>query len=369
MIDCDFLIVGGGIAGASAAWALAAGARVALLEAEERCGYHSTGRSAALFADAHGAPVPRALGAASRPFFEQPPPGFCDVPLVTPRGALQIARADQRAALRRVIDGGLDRLSVDEALRVVPVLRPDYVAGAALEPGAMDIDVDALLQGFLRGLEARGGTVHTRSRIVALERRGGRWIGATATSLAFRAPTVINAAGAWADEIARLAGVRPIGLRPLRRTAFLVRPDGGRDVTRWPMVIDVDETFYFKPDAGRLLVSPEDETPLPPCDVRPDELDVAVGADRLQRATSLTVVSVEKSWAGLRSFVADRAPVVGFAPDAPGFFWLAGQGGFGILTSPALARVAAALAARRPLPEDVTARGISVDDLGPRRLW
>jgi D-arginine dehydrogenase len=366
--DCDFIVVGAGIAGSSAACELARHGRVALLEAEEHPGYHSTGRSAALFSDGHGLPLPRALGAASRAFFERPPAGFAEVPLVTPRGGLWIARADQEARVEAALADPtpLREIPVDEARRLVPALAPGVVHRALLEPDAMDIDVDALLQGYLRGLRHQGGQLVTRAAVVGLEREGERWAATTAAGR-FVAPVVVDAAGAWADEVAALAHVRPVGLQPMRRTALLFSAEG-HDVRRWPMVMDVGEQLYFRPDAGRLMASPEDETPVAPGDARPDELDVAICVERLERATSLRVRRVEHRWAGLRSFVRDRCPVVGFAPDAPGFFWLAGQGGFGILSAPALARAAAALATNGPLPPELLDLGVAVEQLAPARL-
>jgi D-arginine dehydrogenase len=234
------------------------------------------------------------------------------------------------------------------------------------EPAAMDIDVHALHQGFLRGLRARGGRVVTDAEVRSLRRRDGLWTAET-TAGTFAAPIVVNAAGAWADEVARLAGIGTVGLVPKRRTAFTIEPPEGVAPSGWPAVVDVAETFYFKPESGRLLVSPADETPMPPCDVQPDEIDVASAAARLEAATTLQVRRIAHKWAGLRSFVADKTPVAGFAPDAEGFFWLAGQGGYGIQTSPAMGRVAAALAAGRGLPPDIAARGVTEAALSPAR--
>jgi D-arginine dehydrogenase len=373
MRQADIAVVGGGIAGASAGFALAADHRVTLLERESQPGYHSTGRSAALFTEAYGNRVIRALTKASRAFFTAPPPGFADHPLLTPRGALVVARADQEAAFDRALADA--RALVDtvkpigprDAIAMVPVLRPDYVGKAFLEPDAMDIDVHALHRGYLRGLTAQGGRVVADAEVTGLARAGGRWRIETRAGR-FEADVVVDAAGAWCDEVARLAGVAPLGLVPKRRTAITFDPPPGPPIAAWPMTIDVDERFYFKPDAGRILASPADETPVPPCDVQPEEIDIAELVDRLEQATTLRVPRIAAKWAGLRSFVADKTLVAGFDAAAEGFFWLAGQGGYGIQTSPAMARIAAALIGGRPLPPDLVDRGIDAAALAPARL-
>jgi len=370
----DFLIIGGGIAGASAGYFLAERGRVVVLEREESLGYHSTGRSAALYTETYGNAAIRALTVCSGPFFRTPPDGFTEHPLLTPRGVLIAAPAEGAAKFQAALAEArryaptVRVLSQDEALRLCSALRPGWSRFAFHEPDAMDMDVHAIHQGFLRGLRARGGTVVTAAEVLAIKRNGSDW---TVTTRAgeFGAPIVINAAGAWADEVARLAGVRPVGLVPKRRTAFIIDLPAGTDAAAWPIVSDVDETLYFKPEAGRLLVSPADETPMPPCDVQPEELDIAEAAHRLETRTLLTVSHVIRKWAGLRSFVRDKTMVVGHAPEAPGFVWLAGQGGYGIQTSPCMGRVAAALATGSDLPADLTARGIGAGDLLPDRLY
>ena len=370
----DFLIIGGGITGASAGYFLAERGRVVVLEREESLGYHSTGRSAALYTETYGNAAIRALTVCSGPFFRTPPDGFTEHPLLSPRGVLIAAPAEGEAKFQAALAEArryaptVRVLSHDEALRFCPALRPDWARFAFHEPDAMDMDVHAIHQGFLKGLRARGGTVVTAAGVLAIKRNGSNW---TVTTRAgeFGAPIVINAAGAWADEVARLAGVRPVGLVPKRRTAFIIDLPAGTDAAAWPIVSDVDETLYFKPEAGRLLVSPADETPIPPCDVQPEELDIAEAAHRLETRTRLTVTRVVRKWAGLRSFVRDKTMVVGHAPEAPGFVWLAGQGGYGIQTSPSMGRVAAALATGSDLPADLTARGLAPSDLLPDRLY
>jgi D-arginine dehydrogenase len=350
-VIADVAIVGGGIAGASVAWELTRrGARAVLLEAEGAPGMHSTGRSAAVLTETTGPPVVRALAAASRSFLVQPPDGFTDVALTRPRGVLWIATPAQRRLLEERIgrwrsDGAdVEALDVEAALGLVPRLRPGYVAAAALEPAGLDLDVDAILQGFLRGARRAGTTVLTGSRVTAIAQQRGRWRVTATGGTTVHAPVLVNAAGAWADTIAVMAGVGPVDLVPMRRTAFVFPPPPGDDIASWPLVMAADESFYVKPDAGLLLASPCDESPSDPCDARADELDVALGVDRVHAAFDLEVRGVRRAWAGLRTFAADRAPVAGVDPDHPGFVWLAGQGGYGIKTAPALGAVAAAAA-------------------------
>jgi len=368
--QADVVVIGAGIAGASLAAELAPRRRVLLLEMEEHAGYHTTGRSAAIFAEGYGNAVVRALTRASRPFLSAPPPGFAEGPLLVPRGWMFVGREDQRAvlaALERETAGTLRAISPAEAIARAPILRPAYVAGALWDEAASDIDVHGLHQGFLRLLRVAGGELVTDARVRGLERRGGRWRVDTERG-SFDAALVVNAAGAWADEVGRLAGALPIGLEPMRRTIVLLEPPAGVEVARWPLVIDADEEFYFKPESGRILASPADETPSPPCDAHADDLDIAICVDRLIRACDLDVRHVARRWAGLRSFVRDRTPVAGFDPRAEGFFWCAGQGGFGIQTAPALARLAASVALGDTVPDDIAAAGVSARDVAPGRL-
>lgn len=373
MTSYDFLVIGAGIAGASISYELARTARVCLIESEERPGVHATGRSAALFAPSYGGREIRAITRASRAFFDLPPAGFCDHPLLRRRGCMYIAREDQRARLHdmaaeiRASGGAVSLVDVEAAVGHVPLLRADYLVEAALDFDAMDIDVDGLHQGFLRGARAAGAQLRTGERVLSADWRGDRWALRLASGEA-EAAVVVNAAGAWADEVAQVFGGRPVGLQPLRRTALLVDPPAGCDIGAWPAVIDADEAFYFKPDAGKLLLSPADETPAPPGDAQPEELDLAIGVDRVQAALDLEVRRVSHSWAGLRTFAPDRAPVVGFDPAAPGLFWCAGQGGYGIQTAPAMGRLAAALALGQAAPADILAEGLEPVDLSPARF-
>jgi D-arginine dehydrogenase len=368
----DVLVIGAGIAGASVAAELAPRRRVVVIEMEDQPGYHTTGRSAAVFAECYGNRLVRALTRASRAFLTTTPPGD-QAPLLTPRGWLSIARRDQLTRLgdleREILANGgtVQPVSETEARALVPILRRGHVAAALLDRSAMDIDVHALHHLYLKRLRAAGGEAITGARAVALDRAGRDWRVHT-TQGDFAAPLVIDAAGAWADEVGRLAGATPIGLVPMRRTALILDPPRETRVSGWPLVVDADESFYFKPEGGRLLASPADETPSPPCDARPEDLDVAVAIDRITAACELEVSHVRRRWAGLRSFVADRSPVVGFDLRAPGFFWLAGQGGYGIQTAPALSRLAAALALGEPVPADIADQGVTAAQLAPDRL-
>ena len=367
----EVVVIGGGIAGAAIAAHLAEHVSVQLLEMESQPGYHSTGRSAAQFSEFYGNDVIRGLSRASRDFFFSPPAGFCSARLVIPRPVLMIATEAQRNSLdniARLAASGdpVERLSVARALELCPILRPDRLIGALLELGPADVDVHELHQGYLKWFKARGGSMSTDSRVLRLTRRAAEWLVETSNQQV-RAAIVVNAAGAWAGQVGKLAGAHEIGLQPLRRTAFMVDPPAGIQIGDWPMVMDVDENFYFKPDAGQLLVSPADETPSDPCDAQPDELDIAVAVDHLERATTLEIKRVRRKWAGLRSFVHDRSPVVGYDPSQPGFFWLAALGGYGIQTSPALSALASALVLRRPI-DAKNACGVDPGAMSPARL-
>ena len=369
----DFLVIGAGMAGASAAAHLAAMGPVILLERESQPGYHSTGRSAALFTETYGNLPVRLLTRASRGFYETRADGLAEHPILTPRGALIYAMSGQERLLDKAwaelspLDASIRRLDAAATRALVPVLRPDKVVAAVHEPGAMDIDVHELHGAYLRLLRRRGGRLVAAAPVTRLGHAGGVWT-ATTTAGEFTAPVVVNAAGAWADAVAALAGLPPVGLVPKRRTALIVAPPPGIDISAWPLTIDAAETGYFKPEAGKLLVSPADETPVAPSDVQPDELDIAVAVDRLTRRTTIRVTHVERNWAGLRSFVADKTPVVGFDPLATGFFWLAGQGGYGIQAAEGLARSAAMLIGTGRLPVDIAALGLDPAMLSPARF-
>jgi D-arginine dehydrogenase len=344
----DFIVIGAGIGGASIAYWLSQRARVVVLEGETQPGYHSTGRSAALFMESYGPRQVRALTRASIDFFTNPPAGFCDHPLLSARGALMFAGPGQEAELDaheasvRETSSVVERLDAQAARAFLPVLRPEQVVGAVLEKDAADIDVDALLQGFLRGAHRHGGRIVYDAAVTGMRHDGDGWTVATAAGV-FRAPVVVNAAGAWADDIARMAGADPVGLVPKRRSAFIFAPPDGMASAHWPLFLDVRQSFYIKPDAGMLLGSPCNADPVAPHDVQVEELDIAIAIDNIERLTTLRITRPTHVWAGLRSFVADGELVGGYDPKAPGFFWAAGQGGYGIQSAPGAGRYYAAM--------------------------
>jgi len=366
-------VIGAGIAGASAAYELQSHGKTILLEREPLPGHHTTGRSAAFLVDSYAGAVVGKLTRAGRSFFEEPPDGFTDAPLVTSNAVLWIAREDQHESLvtatRVGREAGAEMIEVtlDEAVERCPILRNDYVAEAVLEPSALHIDVAGLLESYLRGFRRRGGIVGTKAEVTSLDRVGESWE-VNAGGRTYHGAIVVNAAGAWCDVLGSLAGAKPLGLQPLRRTAITFDGPAGSDIRTWPLVIDADEDFYFKPEGAQLLASPCDETPSEPCDTIPEDYDVALAADYVQRATTLKLQHIRRRWAGLRSFVPDRSPVIGMDPDREGFFWLAGQGGFGIMTSPGASRTAAELIVNGSLPEDLEALGLTAAMLSPDRF-
>lgn len=369
----EFLIIGAGIAGSSVAAELAsAGRRAVVLERESHPGYHSTGRSAALFSAVYGGPAVRALSRASRHLFQSPPQEFASTALAKPRGLLIVASAGQSATLSRLLHDpdmarALRALDSIQTRQRVPLIRAEQAAAALYEPDAFDIDVAALHQAYLRQLRAGACSVICDCEVLAIDRADGQWSLSTSQGK-FNARVIINAAGAWADTIAGLAGVEPVGIVPKRRTALLIPAPKDYDITQWPLVVDLASTLYFKPEAGKLLLSPMDELPHAACDVQPDDLDVAIAVERFEQFTTHVVDRVSHQWAGLRSFTTDELPVVGFDPRVPAFFWLAGQGGFGIQTAPAIARTAAALLQDDLIPEDIAAEGVTEALLSPQRL-
>jgi D-arginine dehydrogenase len=369
----EVAIVGAGIAGASAAYFLAPTARVVVLEREDQPGYHTTGRSAALFSETYGNASVRSLTRASRAFFKSPPAGFAAQPLLTPRGVVFFGRDDHRAILEaqaealRGTGGKVEWLAPEAIVARVPALRPAWAAVGLLEPDAEDIDVHALLSGFLRGARAAGAQIMTGAALEAADYDGRRWTLRTRAG-ELHADIVVNAAGAWADEVAVLAGAAPLGLAPLRRTAIVFECPRFTPTAGWPAAVDATEDFYFRPEAGRFLASPADETPSPPCDAQPEEMDVALLIDRLQAATTFDIARITARWAGLRTFAPDRSLVAGFDRARPGLFWLAGQGGYGIQTAPAMGQLVAALVKGDPLPAALAAAGVDLATLDPARF-
>lgn len=370
----DFAIIGGGIAGASLAYRLAGQARVVVLERESQPGYHATGRSAAMFMESYGTPQIQALTRASRTFYEQPPADFTEHALLEPRGCLYVAGQGQQPLLEQTFAAGaaqagnVSLIDTEHALALVPCLNPEAMVGAMLETDARDLDVHALHQGFLRAARRAGGVLQCDAQLSVASREGSHWHLTLADGRQLRARTLVNAAGAWADEVAQQCGVKPIGLQPCRRTAFTFDGPQGMDFSRWPTVIGIDESFYFKPDAGQLLGSPANADPVPPHDVMPEELDIATGIYHIEAATSLTIRRPRHSWAGLRSFVADGDLVVGWDNRREGFFWLAAQGGYGIQSAAGVSQLACAQLLDQPLPQTLLHQGVEPQHLAPARL-
>jgi D-arginine dehydrogenase len=334
----DIAVIGAGMAGASLAAELAPHARVLLLEGEDAPGYHATGRSAAFWEECYGGPGVVPLTRASGGYLAEH--GF-----LTPRGALYVGRAEDAGAMadfRASYEGTgvrIARLAPAALGAMLPQIRPEW-SEALHQPACADIDVAGLHQHYLALARRHGVAITVRARVMGLVRENGAWTITGERGETWRAATIVNAAGAWADEVARLAGVQPVGIAPFRRTVAVLRVDPPAPADL-PLVLDIKGGFYFKPDAGRLWLSPHDEIPSEPCDAAPEELDVAIAIDRFQQVTDWRIAAVERRWAGLRSFAPDRMPVYGFAPEGEGFFWFAGQGGFGIQTAPAAARLGA----------------------------
>lgn len=369
------LVIGAGIAGASLAWRLAcAGMPVTLVERETQPGMHSTGRSAAMFMESYGPPGVRALTRASRDFYLHPPVGFAEAALLVPRQALFVATPQQQAALQQMAaelaasGTRLEALDAHALGRVAPMLRPGRFDAGLLDAHGYDIDVHALLQGFLRGARRAGAQILTGVQPLRAELGAGGWTVVLSGGQTLAARVVVDAAGAWADEVAALFGAAPVGLQPRRRSAFTFRAPPGVDVAPWPMVADVDEHWYFKPDAGQLLGSPANADPVTPHDVQPEEFDIALGIHHIQEATTLAIERPSATWAGLRSFVPDGEIVIGFDDACPGFFWLAGQGGYGIQSAAGASTLAASLLRGQALPAELVRHGVDPDVVSPLRL-
>lgn len=370
----DIAIIGGGIVGASLAHALRGRGSVLLLEQESALGYHSTGRSAAEFSYRFHSDLAGRLTAQSAGFMFAPPDGFSEVPLLKRRGNLIIASAEKQATFDQLLAQELSTKpaenaavvqpqSVDQALERVPFLDPNYVAAAFYDPDCWDIEVESLLQSYCKSARTHGVSFQRGAQLQSARRESTQWRVIT-TQGEWLADTVVDAAGAWADPVAQLFGAEPLGLQPLRRTGVIIKAPG-YDVADMPEVNEVDEDFYFKPDAGHLMVSPADETPVDPHDAWPEEMDIAIAADYLDQCSTLQIERVEHSWAGLRTFAPDRAPVIGQSGKVPGLFWLAGVGGYGIQTSPCVGELAAALLCDEKLEGEMASLAKAVD---PRRL-
>lgn len=374
--SADIIVIGGGIAGVSTAYALCTNPqhpRVHLVETEAQLAHHTTGRSAAQLIVNYGTAPTKALTVAALPFFQTTPEGLVDAPLLTERGVLSLATDGQEdvvaanVAEGRAAGARIDVLDPDQALDLVPLLRPEAFSHAVYEPESADIDVAGLHQAFVRGARAAGGVIETSRAVTDLTRTADGWRCDT-TEGPLEAAVVVNAAGAWGDVVAGWAGVRPVGLEPRRRTAFMVQaPEGGRPDE--PLACEITHRWYIKRDGAQYLCSPADQTPSAPCDAKPEEIDVAMAIDRINAATALDIRSVRSAWAGLRTFTPDETMVLGPDPTEPGFVWCVGQGGTGIQTAPSAGQLVADLVLNgAPGP---TFDGVTVDvaaEFGVARL-
>ncbi|MGR3616444.1 MAG: NAD(P)/FAD-dependent oxidoreductase [Paracoccaceae bacterium] len=356
----DFIVVGGGIAGISAAARFSDHGSVTVLEMEHGLGYHASGRSAAMFEENYGLPSTVALNKASAAFLETENGGY-----LSPRGLMMVAGPDEEEEFQSDIeDLNLGRISVAQAIEMVPILHPDTVTMAAFHSDARDLDTDRLIQDFARRTRQNGGKILTRQTVVAINRNSGEWHVTTSSGETFTASHLVNAAGPWVDQIAEMAGIKPIEITPLRRSVARLPAPSGFDVSNWPMIMGVGETWYAKPDAGKLLVSPAEEDPSTPHDAFADDMVLAEGLARYEEKVTVPVTRVENNWAGLRSFSPDRALVLGPDPDEPSFIWSAAQGGYGFQTAPAASQLVAdlTLGRRSALSPDVVAM------LSPKRF-
>lgn len=371
----DFVVIGAGMAGSATAWHLSSSAQVLVLEQESQPGYHTTGRSAALFEEHYGPAQVQALTRASRAFYEQPPADFAGQALVSPRGVLYVATPEQLPALQAAYDEarqhspGARWLDKTELKAFLPALNTEVLEAGFTDDGARDIDVHALHQGFLKGMRRRGGQLWNDARVQSLHWDAGasRWQIGLADGRQLQARHVVNAAGAWADELGQMAGAAAIGLTPKRRSAFTFAMPEGMDGQHWPAVIDIGEQWYFKPDAGQLLGSPANADATHPHDVQPEMLDIAEGIDRIMQASHFEIRRPGHSWAGLRSFVADGEMVIGWDGQAPQFLWVAAQGGYGIQSAYGYGLLARNLALHEPLDPALAGQGVHPEALSPTR--
>jgi D-arginine dehydrogenase len=369
MEHIDFLVVGAGIAGASVAAHLSATHRVLLIDMEDRAGFHTTSRSAASYEPNYGPASILAFTRASHAYFTSPPQGFADAPLLSPRSSLFLeadGQAEHTSEFLAKADN-IEEIGLSAALNMLPILRPDYATRFFCDHNTADIDVDLLHRGYLRHFKVRGGKTLLSSPLTSARRRGSVWQVECGTT-SFSATTIVNAAGAWGDVVAALCGARPVGLVPKRRSIAVVPIADTLAFNTWPLATDVGETWYAKPQSGKLIVSSADATPVEPHDAYADDMAIAEGIDRLMTATTLNVERIEHSWGGLRTFASDGNPVVGYDPSTEGFFWLVGQGGYGIQTCPALSSAAADLARQLPIAEDILSHGLNLKDITPERF-
>ena len=372
-MQADFIIIGSGMAGMSAAYRLSKHGKVIVLEKESLLGYHTTGRSAAFFTENYGNKVIRSITKASRYFLENPPSCFKNNQLMTQYGgSLFIANKHQSKYVDKELDyaksvsANVFEIDKKEVQNMVPVVRENYIDRALHEPDSKVMDVDLIHQGFARGLKNNDGIILFNSEVINISKNNNIWSVKTDNN-EFTAPIIINAAGAWCDEVAILANSKPLNLYPKRRTVIIFEDSSNLNTSKWPVVIDIEDNFYFKAEAGKILASPADETDSPPCDSQPEEIDVAITIDRIENATNFKIKKIDHKWAGLRSFFPDRTPVVGEDPHIPGFYWLAGQGGYGIQTSPGISKIIECLITGKKWPEYLTNNLITPETLSPKR--
>ncbi len=365
----DIIVIGAGIAGASVAAHLAETKRVLIVEMEDRPGFHTTGRSAATFEPNYGPPPMLAFTRTSRDFFVNPPPGFTDGPLLIPRASLFFEAEGQEFFTTAFLaaGSGLEELSEAQARAIYPILREGYARRTFLDPHTGDLDVDLLHRGYLKLFKSRGGQLLNNAAAETIDRVGKIWRVATPQGI-FESEILVNAAGAWGDVVAAKASVKPIGLLPKRRSVGVIPVDGIAGVADFPMATDVGETWYAKPQSGKMIVSSADATPVDPHDAYADDMAIAEGIERLMNATTIEVNHLDHSWGGLRTFAPDGSPVIGYDPLTEGLFWLVGQGGYGIQSAPALSRTAAAMVLGDRPPQDVLNAGLSMADIMPDRF-
>jgi D-arginine dehydrogenase len=365
----DIIVIGAGIAGSSIAAHLAETKRVLILEMEDRPGFHTTGRSAATFEPNYGPPPMLAFTRASSTFFANPPQGFADGPLLNPRASLFFEAEGQKKFTEGLLasGSGLEELSEAQARKLFPVLRKGYAKRTFLDPHTGDLDVDLLHRGYLKLFKTRGGQLLNSAAAETILRPGHVWEVISPQGI-FETEILVNAAGAWGDSVAAKAGVKPVGLQPKRRSIGVIPVDGIPGVSAFPLVTDVGETWYAKPQSGKMIVSSADATPVDPHDAYADDMAIAEGIERLLNATTIEVNHLDHSWGGLRTFAPDGSPVIGFDPHTEGFFWLVGQGGYGIQSAPALSRTAAAMVLGEKPPQDVMDAGLALADIAPKRF-
>lgn len=370
----DFAVVGGGMAGASVAFQLVSTSKVVLLERESQPGYHTTGRSAAMFMESYGPAGVRALTRASRQFYTSPPFHFSDHPLLSPRGALYVARDHQAEALKTVAEElgqsvpNLAHLSPEQTLALAPCLKAENLLGALWDPDSQDIDVNALLQGFLKGFQHAGGSLKCNAELIDASFDQDHWCLQLKNGTVVLAKCVVNASGAWGDAVANIFGAKPVGLVPRRRSAFTFKAPEGTDIKAWPAVVGIEEDWYFKPDAGQLFGSPANADDTFPHDVLPEDMDIAMGIDRITTATHLDIQRPTSQWAGLRTFAPDGEMVIGFDDACPQFFWLVGQGGYGIQSAAGYASLASCLLQNQELTPVLKANGVDTEMFSVHRF-